>query len=185
GHSDEDPGHGHHSARFQRLLQALSADLLLRVGVLELALGDFLEGHRQVVLRARLDERRRRLLEADAFAELVVVVVDLAGSLGSDDHECVTRIDVVEELIDAGMDHGADMLPAVWSSRWTMPRSSFAARSTSSLTITKSNSSSCSNWCFARSSRFSISPPLSVARARAPRTRAPSRRSSRSRRSHA
>src|SRR2546430_11411727 len=38
--------------------------------VLELALGDLLEGHGQVVLRARLDERRRRLVETDAFAEL-------------------------------------------------------------------------------------------------------------------
>src|SRR5437899_912217 len=47
--------------------------LLLLVGVLELALGDFLEGHRQVVLGARLDERRRKVVEG-ALTQLVVVV---------------------------------------------------------------------------------------------------------------
>src|SRR3954447_22983394 len=35
---------------------------LLLVGVLDLALGNFLEGHRQVVLRARVDERREELV---------------------------------------------------------------------------------------------------------------------------
>src|SRR5712691_6953193 len=79
---------------------------LFGVGVLEFALGDLLQGHGQVVLRARLDERRRGVLEADALAELVVVVVDLASPLGSDDHERVARIDVLQQLIDAGMDHG-------------------------------------------------------------------------------
>src|SRR6266576_7207073 len=99
---------------------------LLRVLVLELALGDFLEGHGQVVLRAGFHQRRRGLVEADALAQLVVVVVDLAGPLGSDDHECVARIDVVEELIYAGTDHGRLMVPAVWSSRRTIPISSSA-----------------------------------------------------------
>src|SRR6266849_2146683 len=82
-------------------------ELLLAVGVLELALGDLLESHRQVVLRARLDERRRGVLEAHALTELVVVVVDLAGTLGGDDHERIARVDVLEQLIDAGMDHGS------------------------------------------------------------------------------
>src|ERR671936_2287480 len=109
--------------------------LLFRVGVLELALGGFLEGHGQVVLGARFDEWRRGLLEADALPQLVVVVVDLASPLGRDDHERVARIDVVQQLIDAWMDHGA-MLPAGRNSRWTIPSSSCAARSTSSLTIT-------------------------------------------------
>src|SRR6266702_4122894 len=108
---------------------------LLGVGVLELALGDFLQGHGQIVLGARLDERRRWLLEADALPELMVVVVDLASPLGRDDHERVARVDVVQQLIDAWMDHGA-MVPVGRSPRWTMPNSSAAARSRSSLTIT-------------------------------------------------
>src|SRR5216684_9382202 len=83
-------------------LRRWGLELLLAVGVLELALGDLLESHRQVVLRARLDERRRGVLEAHALTELVVVVVDLAGTLGGDDHERIARVDVLEQLIDAG-----------------------------------------------------------------------------------
>src|SRR5919204_3619451 len=88
---------------FCPLSRALAA-LLLRVRVLELALGGLLEGHRQVVLRARLDERRRRLLEADSLPELVVVVVDLPSAFGRDDHERVARVDVVQQLVNAWMD---------------------------------------------------------------------------------
>src|SRR6478736_946319 len=76
-----------------------------RVGVLDLALGDLLEGHRQVVLRARLDERRQ--LFEGAFAELVVVVVDLPGTLGRHDHERVAAVHVAEQLVDAWLDHVA------------------------------------------------------------------------------
>src|SRR5215213_2252446 len=108
---------------------------LLGVLVLELALGDLFEGHGEVVLRTGLDERRRCLLESNSLTQLVVVVVDLASPLGRDDHDRVARVDVVEELIDAGMNHGPLMVPAVWSSRLTIPVSSSAARSTSSLTI--------------------------------------------------
>src|SRR4029077_3243066 len=78
------------------------------VGVLDLALGDLLEGHRQVVLRAGLDERRQ-LLEC-ALAELMVVVVDLARTLGRDDHECVAAVDVPEEFVETRLNHAA-MLP--------------------------------------------------------------------------
>src|SRR5205085_7885830 len=78
---------------------------LVAVLVPELALGDLLQGHRQVVLRARLDERRRGLVER-ALAEHVVLVVDLPRALGGDDHERVARVHVLEQLVDAGMDHG-------------------------------------------------------------------------------
>ena len=61
---------------------------------------------RQVVLRARADERRRELVEG-ALAELVVVVVDLPRALGGDDHERVARVHLVEQLVDAGMNHRA------------------------------------------------------------------------------
>src|ERR1700745_2382658 len=101
--------------------------------VLDLALGDFLEGHGQVVLRARLDEGRK-LLEG-ALAELVVVVVDLPGALGGDDHERVARVDVVQQLVDAGMDHCLAIVAAAASSRLITASSSPVARSTSSLTI--------------------------------------------------
>ena len=65
------------------------------VGVLDLAFGDFLEGHRQVVLGARLHERRGELVER-ALTELVVVVVDLPRPLRGNDHERVTAVDLLE-----------------------------------------------------------------------------------------
>ena len=68
------------------------AAALAAVVVLDLALGDFLQGHGQVVLRARLDERRRGFLEAHALTELVVVVVDLPRALRGDDDERVARV---------------------------------------------------------------------------------------------
>src|SRR5204863_9161490 len=79
---------------------------LLLVGVLDLALCGLFERHRQVVLRARLDERGQELIER-AFAELVVVVVDLPGALRGHDHEGVARVHVVEQFVYAGMDHGS------------------------------------------------------------------------------
>src|SRR5687767_8780480 len=101
--------------------QPPTSSTLLLVGVLDLVLGDFLQGHGQVVLRARLDERRRGFLEAHALTELVVIVVDLPRPLRRHDHERVARVDAavrgVEELIDAGVDHGRAMVAASASSR--------------------------------------------------------------------
>src|SRR5436309_11824476 len=95
------------------------------VRIFDLALGGLFEGHGQVVLRAGLDEGRE--LVERAFTELVVVVVDLPGTLRDDDDQCVARVDVVEQLIDSWMDHGRLMVPVVSNSRWTMPPSSAAA----------------------------------------------------------
>ena len=84
----------------------------------ELAPGDLLHRHRQVVLRSGLDERRGRVLQPESLSELVVVVVDLTGPLRGHDHERVPRrrIDVRggvrEELVDAGFDHRCAMVPA-------------------------------------------------------------------------
>src|SRR5919106_5595528 len=79
----------------------------LRVRDLDLALGDLFEGHRQVVLRARLDERRRKVVKR-AFAELVMVVVDLPRPLRRGDHECVARFPyVLEQIVDAWIHHVA------------------------------------------------------------------------------
>src|SRR5882757_8219380 len=104
--------------------------LLLGVLVDDLALGDLFEGHRQVVLRARLDQRRRELIEC-ALAQLVVVVVDLPGALGRDDHQRVARVDLLHQFVDAGMNHGRGMVAAARSSRVTISdrRSAAAARS--------------------------------------------------------
>src|SRR5438874_2897730 len=132
--------------------------LLRLVVVLDLALADFLETHRQIVLRARFHEGRE--LVEGAFAELVVVVVDLPSPLRGDDHERVARVDLLEQLIDAWMDHTADMVPA------TTAASSRAARSRSSLTTTWSKRPACASCFRASSSRSSISPALSVARSR-------------------
>src|SRR2546421_4186335 len=92
----------------------------------QLALGDLFEGHREVVLRARLDERRREVVERP-LAELVVVVVDLASALRCDDDQRVARVEVLEELVYARMDHGRVMVPAARNSRATMSSSSSTA----------------------------------------------------------
>src|SRR3982750_4874815 len=104
--------------------------LLLRVLVDDLALGGLLEGHRQVILRARLDQRRRELVERP-LTELVVVVVDLPRALGGDDDQRGTRVDLCHDLVDAGMDHCGAMVAARSSSRATTSASAFAARSRS------------------------------------------------------
>src|SRR4249919_425087 len=101
---------------------------------LDLALGDFLEGHRQVVLGARLDERRE--LVERPLPELVVVVVDLSGALRGDDDQRVARIHVVQQFVDSRRDHGRLMVPAAATSRSTISSSSWVARGTSSLSTT-------------------------------------------------
>src|SRR3954464_3325374 len=111
---------------------------LALVRVLDFALGDFLEGHRQVVLRAGLHERRRIVVEG-AFAELVVVVVDLTSALGRDDDERIARINVLEQVVDAGIDHCRVMVAAGTRSPRTSSVSSPTARSRSSFSITRSN----------------------------------------------
>src|SRR4051812_49064790 len=76
---------------------------LAAVAVVDLALRDLLEGDREVVLRRRLDHRRRELLER-ALAQVVGVGVDLPRPLGGDDDARVRRVDVLEQAIDAGGD---------------------------------------------------------------------------------
>src|SRR3954451_22845497 len=71
------------------------------VAVPDLAARDLLEGDRQVVLGARVDHRGRELLER-SLAEVVVVRVDLPRALGGDDHTRVRRVDVLQQLVDAG-----------------------------------------------------------------------------------
>src|SRR3954469_17192453 len=106
----------------------------LPVAVLDLAAGDFLERDLEVVLGAGLDHRRRVLVES-ALAEVVVVGVDLPGALGGDQHARVVRVDLLEQLVQAGLDHHqADMVAA-------SSTSSSSARSRSSFTTTCWNSS--------------------------------------------
>ena len=71
------------------------------VAVLELAARHLLERDREVVLRPRVDHRRRELLER-ALAEVVVVRVDLPGALGGHDDARVGRVDVLHQAVDAG-----------------------------------------------------------------------------------
>src|SRR5439155_21582995 len=155
-HAEQDPAHTR---------SVTEEPLLLRVLVDDLALGGLLEGHRQVVLRAGLDQRRGELVERP-LAELMVVVVDLPRALGGDDHERVARVDLVQQLVDAGMDHGRTMVAAPSKFRATIAASSSAARSLSSLRTTKSNRPCCSSWRRAVAIRPSITPLDSVARPR-------------------
>src|SRR5580658_8207873 len=76
---------------------------LLPVVELQLALGDFLEGDREVVLRTRVDHRWRELVERP-LTEIVVIRVDLTGALGGHDHARVVGVHVLDELVDAGRD---------------------------------------------------------------------------------
>jgi len=92
-----------------------------------------IRGGVNLVAQLTADERRRGILEAHALSELVVVVVDLPGALGRHDHEGVARVHVLQQGVDAGMDHRRPMVPASASSRSTIAASTSVARSTSSL----------------------------------------------------
>src|SRR3954453_7324969 len=117
------------------MMPTTGLDYLGRVVVRQHALGNFLEGHGQVVLRARFHQRRRIVVEG-AFAELMVVVVDLPGALRGDDDERIARIHVVKQVIDSWMDHGRDMVPAGVNSPRTSSTSSSTAGSSSSFRTT-------------------------------------------------
>src|SRR5215203_5950268 len=117
----------------------LAAGRRLAVVVLDLARGHFLERDRQVVLRARLDHRRRELVER-ALAEVVVVRVDLARALRGHEHGGVVRVHVLEQDVDAGADHGEECTPGLASSRRTTAVSRSTASSRRSLTTTWRNS---------------------------------------------
>src|SRR5215218_4509743 len=112
---------------------------LVAVAVLDLALRYLVERDSEVVLRPRLDHRRRVLVES-SLAEVVVVAVDLPCALSGDEHTCVMRVDMLEQRVQAGVDHVSVL---TWGSHMVaaMRISSCAASSTSSLTICSENSS--------------------------------------------
>src|SRR5919108_337689 len=156
--------------RSTRATQAPRARALLGADG-DLALGDLLESHRQVVLRARLDERGWEVVEGP-FAELMVVVVDLPGTLRPRDHERISRAGgVLEQIVEPWIHHRAERLPA--SSRSTMASRRTTAWSTSSLVTTWSKSAASSICARASASRSPISPALSVARSRSRRSSSP------------
>src|SRR5690606_12329414 len=117
----------------------------LAVVVLDLAGGDFRERDRQVVLRARLDHRRRELVEG-ALAEVVVAGVDLPRALGRDDDARVVGVDVLEQAVDAGRDQGGPFRESLASVILARPRpgpdpyDGAAPRSSSLRTIASSAS---------------------------------------------
>src|SRR5439155_16027580 len=151
---------------------ATSVDLddLLGALVVDLALGDLFEGDRErLVAETRLDEGRDEL--ASPLTELVVIGVDLASSLGRQDHQGVLGVDRRKQVIDLGFDHG-------WSSRRVLPAgqmvrdasmiaaTSSAARSTSSFTTTASNQVDSSSSRAASRRRSAIIASVSVPRPR-------------------
>src|SRR3954467_1719313 len=101
------------------------------VAVVDLARGDFLERDLQVVLRVGVDHRRRVLVERP-LAEVVVVRVDLAGSLGGHQNTRVMGVDTLQEGVEAGLDHSVapsklqphTLATSSSSSRTAWPRSS-------------------------------------------------------------
>ena len=101
-----------------------------------------------------LDQRRHEL--GAALAELVVVGVDLASALGRQRHERVLGVDLSEQVVDLGLDHGfedpfsarpvprpgdrvASGRPSTCGDASMIAATSSAARSASSFTITTSN----------------------------------------------
>src|SRR4051812_25471156 len=115
-------------------MRSISRRLLLVV-VGEHALRNLFHGHGEVVLRARLDQRRRIVVEG-AFAELMVVVVDLPGPLRGNDDQRIARVHVLKKVVDARMDHGRDMVAVGETTRATRPRSSSIARCNTSFSTT-------------------------------------------------
>src|SRR3954470_24663608 len=114
-------------ASYRPLRGAVNSGAVL---VFELAFGELLQRHREVVpLGVGLDHRRRVLPEA-ALAEIVEVAVDLSSTLGRHDNCGVMRIGVLQKLVYAWFDHSASES----SSRRTTSTRSAAARPTSSLT---------------------------------------------------
>src|SRR5580765_7445056 len=128
----------------------------LYVFVRQHALRNFLHSHREVILRARFDERRRIVVEG-AFAELVVVVVDLPGTLRGHDDKRIARVDVLEQIVYAGMNHRFGMVAAGTAYRRTRPESSPTARSRSSFSTMWSKRSATVNCSRATLSRSPIS----------------------------
>src|SRR3954451_16620242 len=78
--------------------------IALPITVGDLAGRDFLERDRQVVLRGGVDHRRRELLEG-ALTQIVVVRVDLPGTLGGHDHARIRGVDMLEQAVYAGRNH--------------------------------------------------------------------------------
>src|SRR6478672_7745754 len=101
---------------------------------LELALGELLEGDREVVLAALGVHHRRRVLAEVPLTEVVVVAVDLTGALGSDDDRRIVRVGLRQQPVHSWLDHPVDECSGRPISVRTMRSSSAAARSTSSLT---------------------------------------------------
>src|SRR3954451_3971459 len=114
-------------------MRAMYPPLLRAVSDLDLVAREFLESDLQIVLRTRLDHRRRVLVER-ALAEVVVVRVDLASALGSGQDDGVVRVVVgaLKKSVESWLDHGLVMVA-------TRPESSCTAASRSSLTTTWSN----------------------------------------------
>src|SRR5262249_23807744 len=159
----------------QRLFDAL----LQALGALErhLALRDLLEGDRERLVpeAGRLDERRHEL--APALAELRVVRVDLARSLGGGRHEAELGVHGLHQVVDLRLAHANRFLSlpagprvhgvvrggqAVCPSRSITPVTPAAARSASSFPTRWSNRSPAAISSSTRARRRSRSSPCSV-----------------------
>src|SRR6185436_11182207 len=78
--------------------------------VLQLALGDLLEGDREVAALAGNVHHRRWVLAEAALAEAVEVAVYLPGSLRRDHDGRVVGVGMVQQLVNAWFDHRAGSL---------------------------------------------------------------------------
>src|SRR5690606_5438074 len=144
----------------------------LRRRQVQLALVDLVQRDGQrLVGRLALHERADVLQQA--LGELGVVGVDLARALGGVDHQGVLGVGPLQQAVDGGVgdafgagngtDH-VEFFLTLSQGPTINDTSSLAARATSSLTMTMSNSSAAASWVRAVSSRARRSSALSVPR---------------------
>src|SRR5262245_1485455 len=147
----------------------LDAQALGALGA-DLALGDLLERDRQrLVPEPGLDEGRYEL--GAALAQLAVVGVDLAGTLGRERHQRVLGVDLREQIVDLGFDHvGVLPVPLTWGDAPMIAATSSAARSARSFTTTWSKASACESSQSALASRTARPSSVSVPRERSRRS---------------
>src|SRR3954469_11218797 len=157
---------------------AASIQALRPVAVVDLARGDLLEGDLQVVLRVRVDHRRRVLVERP-LTEVVVVRVDLTGALGGYQNTRIVGVDTLQKGVEAGLDHSVAPSKLQPHTLATRSSRSCTAWPRSSLTIVlwkcSASARASSSSSRARERRRSITSGVSV-----PRSTSRSRRVSRS-----
>ena len=81
-----------------------------------------LETQGALVVRDEVPGSVTVFVKAPTLAELLVVVVDLPSAFRRDDHQRVARVHVLEQLVNAGMDHAPECYLGRVTRRGPVPR---------------------------------------------------------------